>query len=135
MSTPRRHEERDLERTVKLVLHGHVPSKKNQWRPIRGRIVLDKKARSYIVSLVTQARIAWGPAKAWVNPDMDVQFWVRSARSDRDNKLSCILDVLQEAGVILNDNTAQFNGTLVLKPAVITDGEEATRIVITGRAA
>ena len=39
--------------------------------------------------------------------------------------LTSILDCLCEAGVIVNDNIAQFNGTVVLLPAVMDKDERA----------
>ena len=40
--------------------------------------------------------------------------------------LTTILDCLREAGVIVNDNIAQFNGTIALLPAVIDEKERVT---------
>lgn len=47
--------------------------------------------------------------------DMCVQFFARDRQRDRD-KLTTILDCLRDAGVIVNDNIAQANGTLVPAP-------------------
>lgn len=40
--------------------------------------------------------------------------------------LTTILDCLREAGVIQNDNIAQFNGTITVPPAVFSDEEYTT---------
>lgn len=114
--------------TVTLTLLGHVPSKKNQWKPKQGGVYLDKEANAAIAALMTQARIQWGPRRAMTHPAMDIEFHVRNLRSDRDNKLSCLLDVLQKSGVIHNDNAAWCNGWLVLKPVVVSKQE---RVIVT----
>ena len=58
---------------------------------------------------------------------MCVQFFARDRRRDRDNMFTTVLDCLCEAGVMVNDNIAQANGTVVLLPAVIDKDE---RVVI-----
>lgn len=109
-----------------LELIGHVPSKKNQWRPRRGGIRLDKSAQGAISALVAQARIIWGSFAPLEHPALAVQFFVRDQRGDRDNKLSCLLDVLQAAGVLVNDNIRRCNGVITLLPAVVRKEEGVT---------
>lgn len=113
-----------------LELIGHVPSKKNQWHPRPGGGVrLDKKAQVAISALVTQATYKWRlqlGRKPLEHPQFAVQFYVANQRGDRDNKLSCLLDVLQQAGVIRNDNIAHFNGTITLLPAIVAREEKVT---------
>lgn len=79
---------------------------------------LDDSVKRMIESLTHQAAAQWPdpPAK---HPDIRVQFFTRDARGDRDNKLTTVLDCLRDARVIVNDNIAQFNGTVVLLPAII----------------
>ena len=79
---------------------------------------LDQDVKSKIDWLILQARRQWN-RPALEHPDVDVEFFVLDRASDRDNKLGCILDVLQEAGVLVNDNISRFNGTLVVHPAVV----------------
>lgn len=103
-----------------LEIPGHVPSKKNLWGPRKGGgIVLNATARQEIQTLITYARIFWGPRKPISHPVLVIEFHVLHARADRDNKLSTILDVLQKAGVIVNDNIAHCNAQITLAPAVI----------------
>jgi hypothetical protein len=83
---------------------------------------IDKAVKAQIDALILQAKLQWRRIPL-ENPDMDVEFFVLDRRSDRDNKLGCVLDVLQEAGVLKNDNVAHFNGTLVIHPAVIGNVE------------
>jgi len=110
-----------------LHLTGHVPSKKDLYRRKKnGGLYLDKEVKAQIASLETQARIQWGPRKPLVHPDVSVTFYVRSRRPDKNNKHGCLMDVLQAAGVIKNDNIKWFNGREIIEPAVVARGEEST---------
>jgi Holliday junction resolvase RusA-like endonuclease len=112
-----------------LVLYGHCPSKKNLWKRGRGgRTYIDSDVKALIDALTKQARAQWKHEPV-THPDMRVQFFARDRRRDRDNMLTTILDCLRDAGVIVNDNIAQANGTLVLLPAVI-DKDERTVIEV-----
>ena len=107
----------------RIELRGPVPSKKNLYR--RGKSValfLNREVKDKIEVLIMQARKQW-KRPPLEHPDMDVEFYVLDRRSDRDNKLGCLLDVLQEAGVIAKDNIARFNGTVVILPAVVGERE------------
>src|SRR5215831_19496099 len=73
-------------------------------------------------TLTAQARNQW-IGEPVTHPDVCVQFFARDRRRDRDNMLTTVLDCLREAGVIVNDNIAQFNGTVALLPAVIDQKE------------
>lgn len=116
-------------------LLGHVPSKKNQWRPKPGGGITTfaktgvKDAIDYLRSqavFIWKLKLKRGPVE---HPEMTVTFYVKTRAGDRDNKLSTILDVLRDAGVLVNDNIARFNGTLTLLPAVVAK-EERTVIQI-----
>ena len=109
-----------------LVLHGHCPGKKNLWKRGRGgRTYIDSETKALIDALTLQAQNQWR-GEPVTHPDMRVRFYTRDRRRDRDNMLTTILDCLREAGVIVNDNIAQFNGTLSLLPAVIDENERVT---------
>lgn len=111
-------------KVIRLTLKGPVPNKKNLWKPKpNGRgMYIDSEIKSLIDSLIIQAKLQWSRPPI-EHPDVDVEFFVRDRKSDRDNKLGCILDVLQKAGVLVNDNSAHFNGTVVIHPAVIGNVE------------
>lgn len=108
-----------------ITLHGSVPSKKNLLRRGRGsHLYRDKNVQESIEWLTTQAWQQWGESRRPLeHPDIAVRFFVRSRRSDRDNKLTCLLDCLQAAGVIHQDNIKWFNGTVTILPAVVSDRE------------
>lgn len=125
---------------VTFELLGPVPAKKQNWRPGKnGKVIFygRQKAngervdvRQQYKDLITQARIVWGPRRACVHPSIQIQFFVTWRGADRDNKLSTVLDALVEAGVLQNDNIAQFNGNLRVLPAVVSEKERTViRIV------
>ena len=110
---------------MKIVLNGHCPAKKNLWKRGRGgRVYLNSEAQGQIDYLTLQAAKKWSGKQPLIHPDCSVQFSVRDQRGDRDNKLSTILDVLQKAGVVLNDNVKQFNGTITILPAIVDKHEK-----------
>jgi Holliday junction resolvase RusA-like endonuclease len=119
--------------TATLVLKGHCPSKKNLWKRGKGgRTYIDDETAALIDALTAQAQAQWKHEPV-THPNMYVEFHVRDRRRDRDNMLTTILDCLRDADVIVNDNVAQFNGTVVLAPALV-DSDERTVISISIRA-
>ncbi len=94
----------------KLTLRGPVPAKKNQWAPkAGGGMFLNREAAASIDSLIVQARAQWRrePLKRAV---VHCTFTIANGRADGDNRQTTILDVLQKAGVILNDNAKRLPG-------------------------
>lgn len=113
-----------------LILHGHTPSKKNLWKRGKGgRTYIDDEVKAMLDALTTQAKAMW-PDPPLKNPEMEITFYVRDQRPDRDNKLTALLDCLREAGVIKNDNIKSCNGTITMRPAVI-DARERVVVRIT----
>lgn len=109
---------------LKLVLKGHVPAKKNLWKRGRGgRVYLNREAQDQIDYLTLQAQQKWSGKQPLTHPNFTVQFYARDQRGDRDNKFSTVLDLLQKAGVLVNDNIKQCNGTMTLLPAVVDKNE------------
>lgn len=116
----------------RLLLKGPVPSKKNEWRfRANGSIGVDRETQSKIDALILQARIQWGPKKPLEHPAMEITLHVATARQDRDNMASCLLDILTAGGVIVDDRVSVFNGPVVLQPARQSDGDPFTEIVLT----
>lgn len=109
------------------MLKGHCPSNKNLWKRGKGgRTYIESETQALIDTLTEQAKIAWIGREQIVQPNVMVCFHVSSRCQDRDNMLTTILDCLREAGVIQNDNIAQFNGTITVPPAVFSDEEYTT---------
>lgn len=78
-----------------------------------------------IDALTAQAEAQWKHEPV-IHPNVMVCFNVSSRRQDRDNMLTTILDCLRKAGVIKDDNIAQFNGTITVHPAVVSEEESTT---------
>ena len=114
-----------------LFLKGHVPGKKNLLRRGRGHhLYRDQGVTAEIDGLILQAREQWGAYPPIRHPMMAITFHVRSRGGDRDNKLTTILDVLQQAGVLRNDNIAHCNGSIMLLPAIVVKKGENEATVI-----
>lgn len=120
---------------VVLTLHGHCPSKKNLWqRGTAGKMFLSADVRAQIDVLTTQALFGWGQTGPVEHPDLTVRFFVCGARQDQDGMYTTVLDCLQAAGVIVNDNIAHCNGRKVLEPCeVVSDADERVEIVVEKR--
>ncbi len=106
---------------VTLILWGHCPSKKNLWAPsATGGMFLDPEVKNRIAVLTTQILFQWKypPVE---HPDITMKFFVKDQRRDRDGILVTIMDCLQSAGVLVNDNCAHCNGRLVLEPCQIVE--------------
>ena len=117
---------------VRLILHGHCPAKKNQWeRGVSGEMFLNSEVVKQIETLTLQAMFQW-PHKAPVeHPELTFSFFVHHARRDRDGMLTTLLDCLQAAGVLVNDNLAHANGRLIMEAAVFVDAaDERVEIVV-----
>lgn len=102
---------------VTLKLYGHCPSKKNLWSPrADGGFRLLPEIKEQIDALTTQALFGWSVHHPVEHPDLTVKFFVNAQRRDRDGMFVTVLDCLQAAGVLVNDNLAHNNGTTVLEP-------------------
>lgn len=111
---------------AKLILWGHCPSKKNLWeRGASGVMFIPADAKKQIDVLTTQALFQWQHIGAPVeHPDVTVKFFVHARRQDKDGMWTTVLDCLQKAGVIVNDNIAHFNGREVHEPCEIVDADD-----------
>ena len=120
---------------VTLVLWGHCPSKKSLYRvSASGKLISDAETKSQINVLTTQALLQWGQRGPVEHPEVTTTFYVRSGRSDEDGKTVTLMDVLQKAGVIVNDNHRWFNGRKIHEPCIfVKDGEERVEIRLVKR--
>lgn len=120
---------------VTLTLHGHCPSKKNEWeRGGAGKMFLSEEVTEQIGVLITQAMYHWRLPLPVEHPELTVTFFVAAKRQDRDGMFVTILDVLQKAGVLVNDNIKRNNARNVLEPCeFVSESEERVEIRIVKR--
>ena len=118
---------RDITLPRKIIqLEGRIPSKKNLLRRGRGgRMFTDTAARTAINSLTIQAVAQWVGLPPVDHPELTFALMVIDKRSDRDNMVQTLMDVLGDAGVLVQDNIAHCNGTMVIRPAIVGDTEGA----------
>lgn len=92
---------------------------------------LDGETKAEISRLTRQALFQWkypGPVE---HPEMTFKFVVAAQRQDRDGMVTTILDCLQAAGVLLNDNIKSNNGRMILEPCeIFKDADERVEIWI-----
>lgn len=100
-----------------LTLIGTVPSKKNRYRrSVNGGMYTTASTKALLDGIILQAQSQWKRPPV-VHPDMDVTFYVQNQASDRDNKVTALLDCLVKARVLCDDSISKFNGTLTILPA------------------
>lgn len=111
--------------SVSLVLWGHCPSKKNGWRSTgKGKLFIPAEMKAQIDILTTQALFQWRIGAPVQHPDVTARFFVSAARQDEDGMWTTILDCLQKAGVLVNDNIAHFNGRKVHEPCEFVEADK-----------
>lgn len=117
--------------SVLLTLHGHCPSKKNGWRMAGERMIIPTEMKNQIEALTLQAMFQWKLGAPVEHPDVTVQFFVSAARQDEDGMWTTVLDCLQKAGVLVNDNIAHFNGRKIHEPCqFVSQNDERVEILV-----
>lgn len=115
-----------------MVLHllGHVPAKKNNWRPRKGGgIVLDRDTREAIDRLAMQIPGRFRDLRL-ESPEIEFYFTYMRGGWDRDNAATTLLDVLVEYGVLYDDNIKRGNGKITIHPALPADSDGVTIVII-----
>lgn len=118
-----------------LTLWGHCPSKKSNYRVSQnGGLITDSETKAQMEALTMQAMFQWNAVtggKPVVHPEMTTTFYVAARRQDEDGMYVTLMDVLQKAGVLVNDNIANFNGRKVHEPCQFVElKDERVEIVI-----
>lgn len=96
-----------------------------------GKMVIPAEMKAQIETLTTQALFQWKHPGPVEHPEMTFKFVVAAQRQDRDGMVTTILDCLQAAGVLLNDNIKSNNGRMILEPCeIFKDADERVEIWI-----
>lgn len=118
--------------SILLTLYGHCPSKKSNYRvAASGTLISTAETKAQVEALTLQAMFQWaakcaGPVE---HPEVTTRFYVAAKRQDEDGMYVTLMDVLQMAGVIVNDNIAHFNGRKIHEPCeVVPEAEERVEI-------
>lgn len=122
----------DDKKVVILDLQGEVPSKKNLNRYGKHGVYRVKPVQQAIEALELQARMQWraaGMDGAVEHPELQFSLVFAKFSKDRDNAVTTILDVLQAAGVLVDDNANRCNGVMTVHPA--KRGDPSSRIILT----
>lgn len=103
-------------------LLGPLRAKKNRYTPRRDKrgFFKSSKLQEQIDRIAIQIPGELRDLKL-ESPDMEVWFYSPSRRFDRDGSLTTLLDILKQYGVIVDDNVAHFNGTVVLHPCLFAE--------------
>jgi Holliday junction resolvase RusA-like endonuclease len=112
-----------------LTLRGAIPCKKNSYRrSVNGRMYKTDEQAADIRALEWQAKAQWCDEPV-THPAITMRFYLPDMRRDRDNLATTVLDVLVNAGVLVNDNVRRCNGRIVIEPAVI-DADERVEVEV-----
>jgi hypothetical protein len=116
-------------------LLGWCPSKKNRYRiAARGRgkvgLKINDDDKAFLDALQFQANSLW-QHQPLSHPEMVFRLTTSNPAQDSDGALTATLDILQVAGVLINDNIRHFNGAKVILPADICEpGKEFVEICL-----
>ena len=94
---------------ITLRYTGPIPSKKNAWKSGRGgRRYIDEETKQLIFAMTLAFAAGWrkaGRTEPVSRPELHIRLFVTHDRQDSDNMVTTVLDCLQAAGVLVNDNT------------------------------
>lgn len=123
---------------ITLRYTGLIPSKKNAWKSGRGgRRYIDEETKQLIFAMTLAFAAGWrkaGRTEPVSRPQLFIRLYVAHDRQDSDNMVTTVLDCLQAAGVLVNDNTRHLRDWAVEvhdygDPGVVLDvyGGEAVK--------
>ena len=111
-------------RVIELVVSGNISAKKNllRFNSRSHHPFYSSELRAELDELVDQIADQWSRIRVGVgltgqplvHPALGVTFYGQNTRSDRDGKLTTLLDALVSAGVLKDDCIAEFNELCLL---------------------
>ncbi len=88
---------------------GNVPSKSNKYIPVaKGRMVKNSEVKAYEKAFILQLPPEWKKRNLDRPFSCEIAFYYRTSSSDLDGGWKIILDCLQRAGAIKNDNLMYY---------------------------
>ena len=112
---------------IVVQFRGTVPSKKNSYTPrSRGKGFFKSKSLQEAIDRLALQIPAEVRDLHLDSPDITFHFTFRKFNADRDNKVTCLLDVLVAYGVLADDNTLRCNGRITIEPAVRGEYDSVT---------
>jgi hypothetical protein len=116
---------------VVLFLRGKVPSKKNAYTPNKNGKGLHKSRdlQTAIDRLALQIPAEFRDLKL-VSPDITFDFVYQKFNSDRDNQMTCLMDILVQYSVLRGDNATSCNGRITINPAVRGEYDAVTITIV-----
>jgi Holliday junction resolvase RusA-like endonuclease len=114
-------------RIYEIVIGGHISSKKNELRfnGHTGRPYYPPETRANMDEINEQVIRQWTDFRAngdfarqpLTHPALGFTFYVQTTRSDRDNKLSTLMDCLVAGGVLKDDSIEDSNELILIGKA------------------
>jgi Holliday junction resolvase RusA-like endonuclease len=125
---------RIVSEVVDITIYG-LASKKNRKAPRKGGkgLYLEPKTRLMLERMAMQIPAEYREAKL-DNPE--AEWWVTytNGHIDMDGIMTTVLDLLQDAGILVNDNLVHFGNRQIIHPAVRGDCD-SVRIKLTPKGA
>lgn len=115
------------------MITGWISSKKNTLKLTKfGHGYYPTEVRENLNEINQQVASQWIGMEPLIHPAMAVVFYTRTGRSDRDNKLTTVLDCLVASKVLKDDNIENFNSPVLIGKAYKqgTEGLAGARIFL-----
>ena len=103
-----------------FTVHCSLLAKKNLYRHAGGaNVYIPNEVREVLLDIEQSLREQFGMTLPAIHPRVTFRFFVNSNLKDRDNLKTTLLDCMKNAGLIVDDSIAYFNGWDSTAPAVV----------------
>jgi hypothetical protein len=113
---------------VKLLIRGHIATKKNGKMSWGGKVVTTRISKRELDALILQVKSQWRSEPLEETKHLHAKFYVRDGRGDLDGKYTTLQDVLVKAGVIRNDSIARLRAFSAEAAMLHKDADEWTEV-------